>query len=522
LVDFVGNRTLPDLLEERGEANPTKPCLIFESSDGTTRSYSYESMADQVYRTANALAALGVKKNDAVTLMLGNCPEFLMTWLGLAHLGAVAVPANTSNTPAEIAHVIRYSESVAVISAARFLGQVKDGLAQAQWTNLPVIAVGVPDMDVPGDAHVLQELVDAADPRRPLVALNSEDPSQMIFTSGTTAAPKAVVHTHANALRAGERVAKSLGLESTDRCLTALPMFHVNAQCATVLPSLTVGGTCVLLENYSASRYWSQVRRHRATQTSLVAMQVRTLLRQVPSEADPDHYLRRVLYAINVTDAEKDQFEKRYRVELVNYYGLSEAAMVVTIAPLYGPKRWPSVGLPAFDREVKVVDRDGLTLPANTAGELAVKGVPGRTLMKGYFKDSKGTDSAIRDGWLYTGDTAYIDEAGYVYFVDRKKDMIKRAGENISASEVEAALLDHPCVADAAVIGVPDAVRDEAVKAFVIVKDGSNVTPERLLEHCSRRLAHFKVPTLLEIRTDLPRTSVGKIEKKLLRQERSY
>jgi crotonobetaine/carnitine-CoA ligase len=286
-----------------------------------------------------------------------------------------------------------------------------------------------------------------------------------------------------------------------------------------LLPALGAGATLVLIEEYSASKFWGQVRRHRATHTSLVAMLLRTLMLQPAEESDRDHCLRTVNYAINVPAAEKDAFEQRFGVELINGYGLSEAMIGVCAAPLHGDRRWPSIGPPAIDRLVKVVDDEGNDVPAGVVGEIVVWGVPGRTITAGYYKDPQATERAIVDGWLHTGDNGYADEDGFLFFFDRKKDVIKRAGENVSASEVEVALLEHPAVRIAAVIGVPDPIRDESVKALIVVADGETLGEEEIVEHCRRRLAPFKVPTIVEFRDSLPLTSVGKVEKKVLRAE---
>jgi crotonobetaine/carnitine-CoA ligase len=262
----------------------------------------------------------------------------------------------------------------------------------------------------------------------------------------------------------------------------------------------------------------SQVREHGATHTSLVAMLVRTLLARPREVADREHALRRVTYAINVSTAEKEAFEERFGIELLNGYGLSEAMTEVTLCPVYGARRWPSIGPPALGRQVRVVDPDGRDVPTGVVGEIIVHGVPGRTIMKEYYKDPEATAATIVDGWLHTGDNGSFDEAGYLYFFDRGKDMIKRAGENISASEVETVLADHPDVAVAAVIGVPDPIRDEAVMAFVVARPGATLTAEDVVAHCEQRLAPFKVPTIVDVCDELPMTAIGKVEKKLLRR----
>lgn len=515
MIDLVGNRTLRDLLEERVGRHPDKHYLVFESKDGDVLEWTYAEMISEVDQLASGLAELGVGKGDKITVHLANSPEFIMVLFAAATLGAVVVPSNINNRPAELRHIVSYSDSTVVISEPAYLSVVDEAIQTVPEVRHRIIARTAErfegwtlftDVQNQGESSVT-------------CAVDPEDVVEMLFTSGTTARPKGVLLTHANLLRSGERSSKSMYLTSEERCLTALPAFHVNAQSLTVLAALTVGGTCILLEEYRATKFWEQVRAHGATQISLVAMLARTLLAQPPRDTDKDHRVRRVFYALNITGAEREEFESRFGVELVNGYGLSEAMTVVTIAPVFGPKRWPSIGLPAYDRLVRVVDDDGKDVPPGTPGELIVHGIPGRTLMKGYYRDAEATARAIRDNWLYTGDNAYMDDQGYFYFFDRKKDVIKRAGENISASEVESILVEHPEIAEVAVIGVPDDVRDEAVKAFVVTESGSRLTAKEIQEYCKEHLAHFKVPTIIELRDALPKTSIGKIEKKLLRQE---
>lgn len=504
MSDRVGNRTLRDLLDERASRRPEHPFLVFEDAGGVVRDYSYAEFTAAVDAAAAGLAELGVGHGTKVTLHLRNCPEFLFAWFGLATIGGVAVPSNVANTADELRYVLGYSDSEVLITEPSLLETARaaaDGLGAVR--NLLRTDESEAWMPAGGE------------PPRP--RLDSEDPVEILFTSGTTSRPKGVVLTHANCLWSGERVAAAMTLGDDARCLTSLPVFHVNAQSVTVLSALTAAGTCILLQEFSARRFWGQMRAHRATQTSLVAMQLRTLLAQPPAPTDTNHSLRRVFYAINVTDDEKKRFEDRFGVELINGYGLSEAMTLVTMAPVFGDKRWPSIGLPLYDRSVRILDDVGAVLPTGEIGEIAVSGVPGRTLFKEYYKDPAATAAALVDGWLHTGDNGWLDADGYVFFLDRKKDVIKRAGENISASEVERVLVEHPAVEEAAVIGVPDPIRDEAVKAFVVLAEGETATADDIAVFCATRLAGFKVPTVYEFRQSLPKTSVGKIEKKALR-----
>lgn len=517
MIDVVGSRTLRDLIRERAERHPDKDFLVFEDRAGQVTTCTYAELLRNVERVAQRFRDLGVGKGDAVVLHLSNCPEFLYCWLGLAWSGAVAVPSNTANTLPELVHVVGFSEAVAVITSPGHKELVES--ARAGLPAVRHVVLARDEAATPGTVRIDDWLGTApvsGDREDPAVA--AEDVAQMVFTSGTTSRPKAVLLTHANYLHSGEREARCSGVDQDDRLITALPLFHVNAQSNTVLAALSVGGTCILLEEYRATKFWSQVRRHRATAVSLVAMQLRTLLAQPTAATDRDHAVRRNIYAINVSDAEKESFEYRFGLELVNGYGLSEAMTIVTAAPVFGEKRWPSIGLPASDRTIRIVDEAGADCPPGVPGELLVSGVPGRTLMKGYFKDPVATAEAMSDGWLRTGDNAFLDEKGYVYFYDRRKDIIKRAGENISASEVESVLVQHAAVAEAAVIGVADPIRDEAVKAFVVLEAGAALSEEEIVAHCRDQLAGFKVPTIVEFLPALPKTSIGKIEKKLLRQ----
>ncbi|HET6501399.1 MAG TPA: AMP-binding protein [Amycolatopsis sp.] len=511
-MDIVGNRTLRDLLTERERRFGDKPCLVFVGRDSSVAEFSYREFVGRVRATAAGFAARGIGRGDKVVLHLPNCPEFLFCWFGLAWLGAVTVPSNTANTATEMRHVVSFSDAAGVVTTPahrEMIGSVAE--------EFPAVKTRIVTGPAASDGWVaFADLVRsrAAPPEMPVY---SADVAELLFTSGTTALPKAVMLTHANCLHAGEREWRILGLDETDRCLTALPAFHVNAQTITILSALTVGATCVLLAEYRASRFWEQVRTLAATAVSLVAMQVRTLLAQPARDTDTRHLVRRVMYAINVLDAEKEAFERRFGVELINGYGLSEAMTIVTIAPVHGEKRWPSIGLPTIDRSVRVVDEDGADVAPGAVGQIIVGGTPGRNLMQGYYKNPEATAETLRDGWLHTGDNGYFDEFGYLYFFDRRKDVIKTAAENVSASEVERVLLTHPDIVEAAVIGVPHAVRDEVPVAFVVPVPGSDLTPAAVLDHCTGHLAGFKVPAVVELRAELPKTSIGKIEKKLLR-----
>jgi len=319
-MDLVGNRTLRDVLDERADLSPEKAFLIFEDRDGVERSYTYREFSETVDRLAVGLSNLGIGRNDRVAVHLANSPEILLTWFAVATLGAIMVPSNVANTAAELEYVVSYSQSVAVITQPSLLHTVATAVQHCPDVRHTILARTTEEQS---GAVLFESLLQDGVPPRPPV--DSEDVVQMLFTSGTTARPKGVLLTHANALRSGERASRAMALDAYDRCLTALPIFHVNAQSVTVLSSLTVGGTCIVLEEYRASKFWSQVRRHKATQTSVVAMQARTLLAQPASPDDTDHSVRRLFYAINISTPEKEEFERRFGVELITATGCPSA-----------------------------------------------------------------------------------------------------------------------------------------------------------------------------------------------------
>ena len=243
------------------------------------------------------------------------------------------------------------------------------------------------------------------------------------------------------------------------------------------------------------------------------------LLAQERREALAENGLRAVLFAQSVTPDQLKDWQERFRAPLLQLWGMTETMGPPLINPLHFRRDNMSMGLPAMGYRVRLVDENGRQVARGETGQIVVAGEPGRTLMKGYFKNPEATEETIRDGWLWSGDNARQDDDGYFHFVDRAKDMIKRAGENVAASEVEAVILTHPQVFDCAVIGVPDPIRDEAIVAVVVPVEGASLDSDVIIAWCKDRLAGFRVPERVEFRSLLPRTSVGKIQKHVLRAE---
>ncbi|MDY0393568.1 AMP-binding protein [Virgibacillus halophilus] len=297
-----------------------------------------------------------------------------------------------------------------------------------------------------------------------------------------------------------------------------MPLFHGNGQYYLFMPALTVGGSVAITERFSASQYMKQTKRLKATVGSLFAAPIRMILAQNYDIADKENLLRLIIFAQSVTQNQLSEFEQRYAVPLLQLYGMTETVAPPLMNPLDELRDNTSIGKPIISADVKVIDEAGNEVPKNQPGQILVKGIPGRTIMKGYFKNEMATNQTIQNGWLHTGDNALVAENDLFYFVDRKKDMMKRSGENVAAIEVENAIMEHPHVYETAVVGVPDAIRDEAIKAFVIVKQGYLLSEEELIAHCRARLAKFKIPDSITFVDDFPRTSVGKIQKHKLKE----
>jgi carnitine-CoA ligase len=512
MLDPTGDRTMIHLLDEQVAARGDQTFLVFEGADGAVSEQTYAEFRAEVERVARGFAGLGIGHGDFVVLHLRNSPEFLVAWFAMARVGAVLVPSNVANTAGELEHLISFSAAKLIVTEPTLAEPVEAAVAAVDGPEV-VIARG----DAVGGRRTLEEVL-AAGVDVPETHVSSDDLAQLIFTSGTTRKPKAVMLTHAICLRSGLDAVHCLWLDEGERCLTALPLFHVNAQAMSLFASLTVGGTLIVVEEFRASLFWSQVQRHRATQTCIVAMQLRTMLARPVEAGEREHALRRVFYAINVTDGEKEEFEARFGVSLINGYGLSEAMTLLTVSPVAGPRRWPSIGRPSPGRRLELVDENGEEVGVGQVGEITVLGTPGRDIMLGYYRDEEITRATLRGGRMHTGDNAYRDAEGYLYFFDRKKDMIKRAGENVSAIEVEAALVEHPGVAEACVVGIADPIRDEAVAAVVVAATPGGLTEDDVLEHCRARLSKFKVPTVVRFADELPKTSIGKIKKDEVRK----
>ncbi|WP_240375665.1 AMP-binding protein [Bacillus piscicola] len=514
-MDIMGERTIIDLLHEKCEQHRDKTFLLFEDNDQKTVKYTYNEFLDRVNRFSCVLLDFGIKKGDRVTLHLPNSSDFIVSWFALANIGAIMVPTNVLSTASEMEYLMGHSESVMLVTEEEYLDKF-----ESIKNNLPrmrnILLTRCYDKE---QEHVsVNALIEKASSQVPEVEIRGEDVVAILYTSGTTSKPKGCLITHTNYLYTGEAVSKSIRFSPDDRALIVLPLFHGNGQYYLFMPALTVGGSIAITERFSASQYIKQTKRLGATLGSLFAAPIRMILAQTYDREDRDNFLRLVIFAQAVTPEEVTDFEEKFQVPLLQLYGMTETVAPPLMNPLDGKKDNTSIGRPIITATIKTLNETGQETQIGEPGEIVVKGIPGRTIMKGYFKNEEETNQMIQNGWLHTGDKARRSEEGLFYFVDRQKDMIKRAGENVAASEVENVLMEHPAVYESAVIGIPDPIRDEAIKAFVIVKEGRSISEEKLIDFCRERMAKFKVPDVIELVEDFPRTSVGKIQKHQLRK----
>lgn len=501
----TGDKTVYSLIQEKAEQHPNKIFLYYQDETIT-----YEQLLYRVRQTGQLLKSKGVKKGDKIAILLNNCPEFYDLWFGCCAIGAVLVPINTASTPYEIKYFLEHSDSVGFFSENQLLtNAVKQLDAINRLSFVETVEDNWTETLNQFDSIALNE------------AIQYDDVCCMMYTSGTTSKPKGVEITNQNYIFAGETSIHYQWLKPSDRYLIFLPLFHANSQYYTTMASLTVGCSIVLQKKFSSSTFWDDVNKYKPTVSSFVATIIKMLLQNEAHPIERNHSLRQAGYGLFVTFNELEQFEERFGVKLFQWYGMTETITTSIVTPLHEKRIRDKhtgivpIGKPALSHEVKIVDDYGNEVKPGEVGEIIVKSP---SLMKGYYKNEQATADTIKDGWLYSGDNGYYNRNGYIWFVDRNKDMIKRAGENISSLEVENVIRDHPSIEDCAVIAAPDHLREETVVAYIKILDNKTLTKEDIDVFCKERLSYFKVPQLYLFIDEFPRTSIGKIQKNLLRE----
>ncbi len=518
---------LSDIITNGVQSYADNVALIYQDTLIT-----YAELGDAVDRLAAGLAELGIEPGQRISLLLPNCPQFVYGYYAGAAFGAVVVPVNPLLKPGELEFIWNDADVRLVITVPQLLPVVEaarrgvSGLRHVVCTgdagelpggDMGAISgfVAMDDLMASG-SQAMRDGVSPAFDREREQDLHENDCAVVIYTSGTTGRPKGAMLSHRNLMRNVEQVRERLHFTSEDRFLTLLPLFHAFAATVCMNVCLAAGSASLLMESFQPARTLDAVRRHGITIFPAVPALFNGLLMAAksPEELAPVRFF--VSGGAPLPPATLEALETRYGIPVLEGDGPTECSPVTTVNPVEGPRKAGSVGPPVPGVEIAIVDDEDQRLPVDVVGEIIVRG---DNVMLGYLNQPEATAEVMKGGWYHTGDLGRIDSDGYVYIVDRKKDMVITSGLNVYPREVEEALLTHPAVHDAAVIGIPDAMRGEAVVAVVVRKSGIEASDRDLLRHCRGRIANYKVPQRVIFRDSLPRGGTGKVLKRLLKKE---
>ena len=492
-------RNIPELLRHRANATPEKPFLF---SEADKRQFTYKQFEAAVNRTAATLAANGVRKGDVVSLLLPNSVEYVIAYFACWQLGALAGPINSLLKSQEIAYVISNSEAKALLINSEFLP-----LVESVRNELPTLKAII-HFDNEAEA------TPAAAPNP--VAIDLEHEAIIIYTSGTTGKPKGCLLTHGNVIANARQISRWLGFTEKDRLLTLMPLFHMNAVSVTTMSALYAGGSTVVSPKFSASRFWQIISDYEITSFGSVATMLSMLLSTypdgVPAGLKTDQLRFAMCGSAPVPAEVLRRFEETFNCLVIEGYGLSESTCRSTFNPPDQRRRPGSCGIP-IGNEMRVVDDEDREVPDGELGEIVLRG---ENILKGYYKNEAANTAAFRNGWFHTGDIGYRDADGFFFIVDRKSDMIIRGGENIYPREIDEVLYQHPDIAAAAAVGVPDNLYGEEVAAVVVLKPGASTSEQDIIDYCKARLADFKCPKTVHFVDDIPKGPTGKLLKREL------
>lgn len=511
------NKTMPDFLVEAAEKCPQRTALIFAGVQ-----IPYAMLHTLVEKTALALYSLDVRKGDRVALMAPNCPQYVVGFLAIQKIGAVVVQVNPMYVERELEHLLNDSGARVIIAYDAFYPRIANVKDVTPLEQIIVFSLGQPAPGLPGDVLRADQLAMGAQGQLPAVEIDPQnDLAVLQYTGGTTGISKGAMLTHRNIVANALQVTAWFNgcRYGEETVLSVLPFFHSYGMTTCVNFGIVNAATLVILPRFEIEALMQAIDTYKPT----LFPGVPTMYIAVNNYPHLSRYdVSSIRYCISgsaplpVEVAQK--FEKLTGGYLVEGYGLSETSPVTHCNSMIGFRKVGSIGMPLPDTLARVVDLETgtRTLPPGEAGELCIKGPQ---VMKGYWNMPEETALALRNGWFYTGDIAKMDEDGFFYIVDRKKDMIIAGGFNIYPREIEEVLFEHPAIMEAVVAGVPDRYRGETVKAYIVLKEGASLTEEEVIAYCRSKLAAYKVPRLVEFRSELPKTAVGKVLRRFLREE---
>jgi crotonobetaine/carnitine-CoA ligase len=512
--------TVIDLLHARLESDPDGPYL-----DVTGTAASAAEVADVSGRLAGALIALGVGPGDRVATLIENSPEAMFSWWGIVLAGAVAVPINTAYKGEYLRHQLQDSGSRVLIVEASLVERAEPVVAQVGGLDHVVVVRGAATPLAGATVHGWDDaLAGASVPPAPAVRPSSL--ATFVYTGGTTGPSKGCMLSH----RYHEVLARQIGVcwrrTAEDVVWTPLPMFHFNAIVTAILGPLIYGGRAAIERRFSVSRFWPEMNRTGATVTSTLGTMAYLLAHDVDRAEMPGSGAAEANTSLRLIGAaplpvEVDSIlRSRFGVETFSgAYGVTEASLVSWQPP--GVENKPNAAGVINDQhfDVRIFDDDDHELPRGTEGEIVIRPLRPHTMFEGYWGRPEATVEASRNWWYHTGDVGRIDDDGYLFFVDRKADYLRRRGENISSFEVERVLMSHGALADVAVHAVPSPLTEDDLKVTATVKEGASVSEEELFRWCVDQLPYFALPRYIEFRAELPRSPVGRVLKRDLRAE---
>jgi len=501
-------RTIGHLLADKARRIGDRTWLIFGE-----RRYTYAQAHDLSNRYANAFRGLGIRKGDHVAVMMANCPEFIWTIWGLAKLGAVTVPLNTAARGELLKYFITQSDSICVVVSADLADRVAEALGGDHNVRAFCTLGGPGALANSGRTRVdLAAFATAAAEEPDPSQVLASDPQYIMYTSGTTGPSKGVISPHSQAHGVGRSLAQNFGYRPDDVVYTCLPLFHGNALWYSCYAALWADCALAVSPRFSASSFWDEIRATGATQFNALGAMTNILLRAQPSPRDREHQVRQAML-VPLSPGVYREVSERFGVQVTSLYAMTETFAVTMFTPDDPVSKGSSAGKPRGLSELLIVSDEDDPLPIGEVGEICVRPCEPGIVMSGYYKMPEATVRDTRNLWLHTGDRGRLDEDGYLYFVDRKKEAIRRRGENISAYEVEMLIARHPSVLEVAAVPVTSELSEDEVMVYVVCRDGCTVSAEDLVRFANQNMAHFMVPRFVHFIDALPKTASEKIEK---------
>jgi crotonobetaine/carnitine-CoA ligase len=507
--------TVLEVLERRLASDPDGPYLDFEGDQWSAR-----QVAAAAERCASWLHDQGVGPGDRVATLLENGPEQVVSFFAAIRLGAIQVPVNTAYKGEFLRHQLADSGAAVLVVQGDLVARAAEVVGDDTPELRVVVVVGDADAGVAARPTVAWRDVVAHDPSRlPAAGVRPGDIACFIYTAGTTGPSKGCMLPHNYVVSLADQITRAWERTPDDVVLTPLPLFHFNAISVCVVGSLLVGGSSSIARRFSVSRFWPEVRRTGATMVSMLGS-LAILVANAPDHPDQrDHRLRLCAAAPMPPDTDRVWRERFGCATFSAGFGLTEASLL-SMLPAGEPNPPGAAGrLNRDEFDVRLLADDGVEVPVGEVGEIVCRPNGPNLMFAGYWRRPEATLDAFRDLWFHTGDLGRVDEAGFLTFVDRKKDSLRRRGENISSFEMEKTLHAHPAIQDVAVHAVPSEMGEDDVKVTAVLQPGAVVTEEELCRWVAERVPFFAIPRYVELRPDLPRNPVGRVLKYQLRDD---